>query len=60
MTLLLVVGLMVGFVTGQSSAKKELIKDKAYFCYVEENTKRCYDVKEDPYGRVENYNSKRF
>lgn len=59
MVLLLIAGLFTGFLAGQSSAKKELIQDKAYFCYVEKNTKRCYEVTENPYAREENYFSTR-
>lgn len=58
MTIVLVLSLFVGFLTGQSSAKKEIIKNDAYFCYVEGGIKRCYEVKEDPYAK-QDFNSNR-
>ena len=57
MTLLLILSLFTGFLAGQKSAKREL-RDKAYFCYVEDGTKRCYEVKEDPYAK-QDFNANR-
>lgn len=51
MTLAVIISFLFGLQTGQIVTKRELTKDKAYFCRIEDNIKRCYEVKEDPLAR---------
>jgi len=51
MTLVLIISLVVGFQAGQVATKKELAKDKSYFCYTEGSTKKCFDINDDVSAR---------
>jgi hypothetical protein len=52
MILLLVVGLWTGYTTGQVVTKRELIKNGAYFCAIDdERIRRCYEITENPLAR---------
>lgn len=51
MTIAIILTFLVGYNTGSIFVRKDLAKDKAYFCYIEKNTKRCFEVNEDAYAR---------